>query len=408
TPAHAGDETPPGREYEDADGNKRVIGHDGSIRDEHGNVVPDTEPVREPHKSDLPNHHEPAPAPVKERVLEGAGGPSHVENGTGHPTGSTHPGDGTSPKDGSSTSGTPSTGGHATDHSSGGPGRGSHTPSGGSGGSHTPSSGGGRGTPGHSGHDTSGTGGGAGNHTPGTPAGHVPGGGSGGHGPADTGHTPSDPGHGPGDSGKSEPGSPDGAGTPPPGDGPYAPRPGEDVPDLRRQDNDFSDEYNSKGQRKSYINADGDLVPANPDGQATIVDHVVGREPRKSDSPFTSTSKDGADAKDYGGKTIRVDLPRLMEDIANGKVKGVEVYSPREVEAAIQAAANKTAGRPIDISVPPRASYEKIREMAEGLGFGKKKTDSLEQRMKDMMHTRRDSEWLVKGVVPKDYITGPF
>ncbi|MEU1346334.1 hypothetical protein [Streptomyces sp. NPDC005795] len=28
--------------------------------------------------------------------------------------------------------------------------------------------------------------------------------------------------------------------------------------------------------------------------------------------------------------------------------------------------------------------------------------------MKDMMHTRRDSEWLVKGVVPSDYITGPF
>ncbi|MGW5347009.1 hypothetical protein [Streptomyces sp. NPDC004050] len=388
TPAGSGDRTPPGREYVDHAGNKRVIGNDGVIRDEHGNVVPDTEPVREPHKDDLPNVKEHETAPAKEKVLEGAGGPSRVENGTGHPTASAHPPGGSHPAGG---------------------GGGTHGTTGG--GSHSPGGGGGQGTPGHSGHDSSGTGTGSGSHTPGTPAGHTPGE-TGGHGPADSGHGPGDPGKG--DPGKGDPGkggdsgSADGGGTPPPSDGPYAPRPGEDVPNLRRQDNDFSDQYNAKGQRKSYINEDGDLVPANPDGKATIVDHVVGREPRKSDSPFTSTSKDGADAKDYGGKTITVDLPRLMEDIANGKVQGVEVYSPKEVEAAIQAAADKVAGRPIDISVPPRTSYEKIREMAEGLGFGRKKTDSLEQRMKDMMHTRRDSEWLVKGVVPKEYITGPF
>ncbi|MFE2855542.1 hypothetical protein ACFXJO_31055 [Streptomyces lavendulae] len=368
-PAGSGDKTPPGREYVDPEGNKRVIGHDGHITDEHGNVVPDTEPVKEPHKGDLAGTHETVPA--KDKVLEGAGGPSRVENGTpGHP-GHDAPGTGKGPD------------GHTP-----------ATPAG-----HTP------GTP-------------AG-HTPGTPAGHVPGapagdnlGGDAGHGPgADAGgHGPADSGHGPGDPGKggSGSGSADGGGTPPPGDRPYSPRPGEDVPDLRRQDNDFSDQFNSKGQRKSYINENGDLVPANPDGKATIVDHVVGREPRKSDSPYTSTSKDGADAKDYGGKTIRVDLPRLMDDIASGKVQGVEVYSPKEVEASIQAAADKIAGRPIDISVPPRTSYEKIREMAEGLGFSKKKTASLEQRMKDMMHTRRDSEWLIKGIVPKDYITGPF
>ncbi|MFE3287606.1 hypothetical protein ACFXJJ_31500, partial [Streptomyces sp. NPDC059233] len=88
-PAGAGYRTPPGHEYVDTQGRKRVIGHDGVIRDEHGNVVPDTEPVREPHKDDLPNTHEPAPA--RERVLEGAGGPGHVENSTGHPTNPTRP-----------------------------------------------------------------------------------------------------------------------------------------------------------------------------------------------------------------------------------------------------------------------------------------------------------------------------
>ncbi|MFD5929747.1 hypothetical protein [Streptomyces sp. NPDC060333] len=160
-PAHAGDQTPPGREYEDANGNKRVIGHDGSIRDEHGNVVPDTDPVREPHKSDLPNHHEPAPvpAPVKERVLEGAGGPSHVENGTGHPTG------------GVDTHGTPHMGGTTT-HPVGGTaghtpgGTAGHTPGGTAGhtahNSHAPAGGGGSG--GHGGTDNTATGGGASGH----------------------------------------------------------------------------------------------------------------------------------------------------------------------------------------------------------------------------------------------------
>ncbi len=115
SPHPADTTTPPGYEYTDPQGNKRVVGHDGAIRDEHGNVVPDTEPVREPHKDDLPNTHE--PAPVGERVLEGAGGPGRVENSTGHPTGDSR-----------------HTGGPAAPHAG-------HDPAGG--GSHTPSSGGG-------------------------------------------------------------------------------------------------------------------------------------------------------------------------------------------------------------------------------------------------------------------------
>lgn len=86
---------PSGREYIDYAGNKRIIGDDAYIRDEHGNVVPDTQPVREPHKDDLPNTHETSPA--QEKVLDGAGGPSHAESAAGHPIGSAHPGDGAHP-----------------------------------------------------------------------------------------------------------------------------------------------------------------------------------------------------------------------------------------------------------------------------------------------------------------------
>ncbi|MFD7628290.1 hypothetical protein ACFV7Q_19995 [Streptomyces sp. NPDC059851] len=173
TPAGSGDKTPapPGREYVDHAGNKRVIGNDGVIRDEHGNAVPDTEPVREPHKDDLPNIREHETAPAKEKVLEGAGGPSRVENSTGHPTPPPHPTGGSHPSGGGGgTHSTPTTGGHAADHPTGngsgahtpsGGGSGAHTPSGGGGSAHTPSGGGGHGTDGYG--DTPGAG--AGGHS---------------------------------------------------------------------------------------------------------------------------------------------------------------------------------------------------------------------------------------------------
>ncbi|SPE49774.1 hypothetical protein SNS2_1469 [Streptomyces netropsis] len=194
-------ETPAGREYTDAEGNKRVIGDDGFIRDEHGDVVPDTAPHPEPHKDDLPNVKERETVPVKEepKVLEGAGGPSRVENSANHPTGSAHPGGGSHPTGGGATPNTPSTGGHAADHSTGGGGSGAgwHTPSGGSG-SHTPGGGGaGHGAGGHG--ETPGTGTGAGAHGGGGHAGSgdTPGTGSGGHGDSPSGpRDPDGPRHG--------------------------------------------------------------------------------------------------------------------------------------------------------------------------------------------------------------------
>ncbi|MET9648654.1 hypothetical protein ABZY22_34545, partial [Streptomyces syringium] len=370
TPAGSGEKTPAGREYDGPDGEKYVVGEDGHIRDTNGNVVPDKAPHPEPHKDDLPNVKEPETAPVKEpvkeKVLEGAGGPSRVETsggGTGHGTG----GHGE----------TPGTGGGAGGH-------------------------GGSDGPGGSGKD-SGSGAGSGAGDSGSGAGS-------GAGDSGTGSGSGDSGSGSGDSGSGSGAGDSGSGdhTPP---GTYKPGPAEEIPPLKRHDADFSDTHNNKGQRKSYLNEDGDLVPANPNGDATIVDHIVGREPKKSESPYTSTSEDGANAKDYGGQKIQIDLPRLVDDIAKGKVKGVEVYSPREVEKAIQQAADKVAGRPVDITVPRDTPHPEIdaraAEIAKELGLGKAKTKSLAQRMKDMMHTRRDSEWLIKGVVPRDYISGP-
>ncbi|MFF7337989.1 hypothetical protein ACFZAT_11645 [Streptomyces sp. NPDC008163] len=142
TAPHPTTETP-GFHYTDHNGNPRVVGDDAVIRDEHGNPVPDTEPVPEPHKNELPDTHE--RVPDHEKVLEGAGGPSHVENSAKPPHSS---------PEGTTHHTTPSTGGHVTEHPTGSgggeSGTGSHTETGGgsSGGgsdTNTPGGGGGHG-----------------------------------------------------------------------------------------------------------------------------------------------------------------------------------------------------------------------------------------------------------------------
>ncbi|MEV4433433.1 hypothetical protein [Streptomyces sp. NPDC049585] len=156
TPAHSGETAPAGKPdpnsmpYTDHKGNHRVLGGDGVIRDEHGQPVKDTDAPKEPHKSDLPNvpAHETVPAKEPAKVLEGAGGPSHVEHAGGHaptdPINMHHPSDGAHPSGGGADHGpntTPHTGGgHVSDHpTTGGSGSHAHGSSGGGGGgSHPP------------------------------------------------------------------------------------------------------------------------------------------------------------------------------------------------------------------------------------------------------------------------------
>ncbi|WP_327281043.1 hypothetical protein [Streptomyces sp. NBC_01205] len=83
------------------------------------------------------------------------------------------------------------------------------------------------------------------------------------------------------------------------------------------------------------------------------------------------------------------------------------MHSPDQVQQAIQSSADGIAGRPVDLSVPPGSSRPEIEAAAAELGLGKTKTKRIEQRMVDMMNTQRDQEWLIKGIVPRGYITGP-
>ncbi|MBA3906369.1 MAG: hypothetical protein H0X35_06750, partial [Pseudonocardiales bacterium] len=174
---------------------------------------------------------------------------------------------------------------------------------------------------------------------------------------------------------------------------------------LTRGDKDFSSPFNRHGTRKSHLDAQGDLVPANPEGAASVVEHVVGRRsPGKGDSPYSSFTSPGARAEvRFGGNKIEVDVVRLQADIDAGLVPGVEILPPHRVQAAIQADADRIAGRPVDLYV--RKGH--VADAARSYGLGARATAELRQRMIDMANAQRHHEWMIRGVLPGRYVGGP-
>ncbi len=174
---------------------------------------------------------------------------------------------------------------------------------------------------------------------------------------------------------------------------------------LTRADKDFASPLNSQGTRKSHLDERGDLVPANPEGATSVVDHIVGRRsPRKGDSPYSSFTGPSVRAEvDFGGQVIEVDVVRLQADIEAGRVRGVEILPPHRVQAAIQADADRLAGRPVDLYV--RKGH--AARAARSYGLDAEATAVLRQRMIDMANAQRHHEWMIRGVVPGRYIVGP-
>jgi hypothetical protein len=175
---------------------------------------------------------------------------------------------------------------------------------------------------------------------------------------------------------------------------------------IIRQDNDFAAVQNSKGVPKSHLE-DGAMVPANPNGKATPLQHVIGSMPAKGDSPFTSfLTEEGGVAKSYGSQEVELDLARLKTDIASGKLPNVEVVSPQELQAAIKAEIKSIAP-----GVDPQAAIAKgpagIDDYVASQGLSRGKSDQLARRLLALSNSERDGECLVKGIIPKEYLKGP-
>nr|WP_186337834.1 MULTISPECIES: hypothetical protein [Streptomyces] len=177
---------------------------------------------------------------------------------------------------------------------------------------------------------------------------------------------------------------------------------------LIRQDDDFGGGHNAVGLKKSRFDPDIGIVPADPDGGITPLQHVLGGKNRaaKESSQYTSFAPKDGTGKVYGSEEIDLDHQRLQKDIDAGHVRGVEVLPPQRVQRAIGDDIDEVAGRPVD--VPPGLKPHEVPDFVDGLGLSKGKARKVTDRVMALLNTRRDGEWLISGVVPKEYVTGPY
>jgi hypothetical protein len=186
-----------------------------------------------------------------------------------------------------------------------------------------------------------------------------------------------------------------------------------DPPDrgLIRRDDEFSDEVNKYGFRKSHLNANGDLVPANPHGNIEPIQHVLGHRASdaKSNSPFSSVSLEGTqNAKLFGGDEIRIDLNRLQHDVSTGRTREVELLPPDKLQESLRQAINDRAGKQIEVTIDWTASDRKLQEFVDSLDLSKTKAHRVYPRIRALLNSQRDEEWLIRGIVPGEYIEGPY
>ncbi|WP_405885911.1 hypothetical protein OG762_38480 [Streptomyces sp. NBC_01136] len=184
-----------------------------------------------------------------------------------------------------------------------------------------------------------------------------------------------------------------------------------ETPKLIRQDDDFTATHNPFGLKKSRFDPDLGIVPADPDGEITPLQHVLGGKNKaaKESSQYTSFAPEDGTGKVYGKEEIRVDYQRLQKDIDAGKVHGVEILSPEQIQGSIGDEINKVAGRDVDVPTTLRSDQpDKVQEYVDSLGLSKGKSRKVMDRFMALLNTRRDGEWLINGVVPKEYVTGPF
>lgn len=170
---------------------------------------------------------------------------------------------------------------------------------------------------------------------------------------------------------------------------------------LYRSDNDFysksrpSQKGNPVG--KAYINREtGDLYPADINGNISITDHVLNQN--KSKSPFISVTPNKTNDMVYGENQIEIDFKSLQRDIKNGKLKGVELYFQDDIIK--------------DLQRNLRVKEKEYQDYISRGGKSQKRIEKYERQLRFLQtaieNTGRDSEILIKGIVPSKYLKGPY
>ena len=152
-----------------------------------------------------------------------------------------------------------------------------------------------------------------------------------------------------------------------------------------RSDNNFYNQFNKKGKAKAYLDSNGSLIPANSNGSGSIVSHIRGGNSKNSPYISTSDVRLMDNAKNYGSNTIEINTKLLSQDIIDGKVTGVELISNGEV---IDNLTKYQTGK--------IKNYQNNRNL--------KNYQKILKSAQDISNAKRDGEFLIKGIVPSDYI----
>jgi hypothetical protein len=134
---------------------------------------------------------------------------------------------------------------------------------------------------------------------------------------------------------------------------------------------------------------------------------VYGSDPAKGDSPYTSllTEKGGV-AKTYGSSEIELDLPKLRADMESGHLKNVEILNPEQISGMIKSEIDQIAR--VDLDAALANGPQGIDQYVASLDISKSKSSKLARRLLAYYNTTRDGEYLIKGVIPPEYIKGPY
>ena len=155
------------------------------------------------------------------------------------------------------------------------------------------------------------------------------------------------------------------------------------------------------------MDTEGNLVPANPDGTSTPLEHLYGMDPAKGNSPYSSfMTEEGGVAKTYGAQEIEVDIVRLNADIEAGKVPGVEIVHPDEIKVMMRTEIEEIAS--VDYDAAFKNGSPGIEEYVDTLGLSRGKSAAVARRLRALYNTQRDGEYLIKGIIPGDYLRGPY
>ncbi|MGU8023814.1 hypothetical protein ACS60C_03620 [Streptococcus suis] len=163
-------------------------------------------------------------------------------------------------------------------------------------------------------------------------------------------------------------------------------RPSKEVPKVvSRSDNNFYSQSNHKGAPKSYIDADGNLVPANPNGSGSAVSHVRGGNSSKSPYISTTDLTVSNSPKHYGNQAISIKTRKLQIDIDAERIRDIEIITHDELVSQFT---NKV--QQVQIRYTNNPTPKNLR--------------ALNRANSDLQNIIRDGEVLIKGIVPKKYI----